>query len=243
LSIPNDSRSPTHPAAGFSLIELLVVVGIISLLLSVLMPSLIRARVSAMRIRCAANLRQLSLAVNLYQAGNDETYPCAQEPLPTTGYWLWMGRGWRSFIEPYLQTTVSAENPSVLWCPQDRISLEKFQATSYAYSMCFYHSPEQINSLHSAHQTYGANAPAAVAQRAGSVAHPAGKILIGEWLSNHCRIEADSGWWCWQGKRNFLFADGSVRYVPAMQIRPARDSLPDANLTIDGIRGWDCPAD
>jgi prepilin-type processing-associated H-X9-DG protein len=74
------------------------------------------------------------------------------------------------------------------------------------------------------------------------VAKPSGKILIGEWLSNHSPIDEDNGWWCWEGARNYLFVDGRIRYLEAKEIRPARDELPDANLTVRGIKGADWPA-
>jgi len=225
---------------AFTLVELLVVIAIIALLLSILMPSLIRAKSMAMRIRCAHNLKQINVAVNLYASANDNTYPCAQDPLPA-GYWLWMGRGWRSFVRPYLDDHIDPNNPSVLFCPQDRIAREKYESTSYAYSMAFYHSPQQIDNMSSPADTYGKISQPSIPQRISTVANPAGKILIGEWLSNHLPIDNDKGWWCWQGRRNFLFADGQVRTLDARQIRPARDGLPDANLTIHGIKGLDWP--
>ncbi|UCG59142.1 MAG: hypothetical protein JSU70_06460, partial [Phycisphaerales bacterium] len=73
------------------------------------------------------------------------------------------------------------------------------------------------------------------------VAHPSGKILIGEWFSNHYRTEDEKGWWNWQGARNYVFAAGQVTFLKATQIRPARDELPDANLTVHGIKGVDHP--
>jgi prepilin-type N-terminal cleavage/methylation domain-containing protein/prepilin-type processing-associated H-X9-DG protein len=232
---------------GFSLVELLVVIAIVALLLAILLPALAKAKSTAMRIKCSGNLKQIDLAMHLYLAGNKDTYPCAKDPVskivsddPNAFFWLWMGRGWRPFIAPYLEAEIDEENPSVLWCPVDEESKRRFDSTSYAYSMAFYHSPEQIDAMDSTADTYS-EPPEPVAQRASNVANPSGKILVGEWLSNHYPADDDIGWWCWEGRRNYLFADGQVRYLKAKEIRQARDGYPDANLTFRGIKGIDWP--
>ena len=56
---------------GFTLIELLVVISIMSLLMSILLPSLNQAREQGKRVACLSNLRQLTLAWTIYATDND----------------------------------------------------------------------------------------------------------------------------------------------------------------------------
>lgn len=222
---------------AFTLIELLVVIGIIAILMSVLMPSLAKARIMATRTLCGNNLHQISLATNVYAQDNGSRYPSINDPIAGTTIWLWMGRGFKGFLKPYLDNQEG--RTSVLCCPSDKTADNKYEATSYAYSMSFYHNAAQINAVTSIAGTYGSKAPISVSQKISDVSNPSRKIIYGEWLSNHDKIESDSGWWIWAGARNFALADGHVEFVKAEDIEAANDGLPDANLTKNGIKGFD----
>lgn len=66
-------------AGGFTLVELLVVIGIIALLISILLPVLNKARLAATRTACASNVRQTLLALTMY-AGQYREYPVNIRP-------------------------------------------------------------------------------------------------------------------------------------------------------------------
>ena len=69
------SSPPRHLSRrGFTLVELLVVIGIIALLISILLPTLSSARESSKRIVCTNNLRQLGLAQVMYTQDNNGIY-------------------------------------------------------------------------------------------------------------------------------------------------------------------------
>ena len=224
---------------GFTLIELLIVIAVISLLVGMLMPVVARARGTAHKTFCSNNLKQIGIAFSMYLNAHDDFYPCAQDPISAKPfYWLWMGRGWRGFIAPCLSQKTDSKNPSVLFCKADADAENKFESTSYAYSMAFYHSPAQIDAITDTKLTYSSPQPS-LGQRGTQVSSPAEKVLAGEWTSNHERVAGDQGWWTWGGSRNFLFAEGHVAFVPATKIHPANDGKPNPCLTSRGLRGRD----
>jgi prepilin-type N-terminal cleavage/methylation domain-containing protein/prepilin-type processing-associated H-X9-DG protein len=64
----------SRKSRGFTLVELLVVIGIIALLMSILMPSLAKAREQAKRVQCASNVRQFCTVMIMYAQNNKGTF-------------------------------------------------------------------------------------------------------------------------------------------------------------------------
>lgn len=70
---------------GFTLVELLVVIGIIALLISMLLPSLAKARAAANQVVCQSNLRQIYIGVQMYRNAYKDWFPETIQWLPTSG--------------------------------------------------------------------------------------------------------------------------------------------------------------
>ena len=95
--------------AAFSLIELIVVIGIIAILMAFLLPALRVARESARTVQCSSQLRQIGFAIQQYANAYGGKTPLwavrhewPNDPFPPEFMGEWTGPGWPVLIQPYL---------------------------------------------------------------------------------------------------------------------------------------------
>jgi type II secretory pathway pseudopilin PulG len=150
------TESPMKKGNAFTLVELLVVIGIIALLIGVLLPSLIKARKAAQTVACASNLRQMGTAVLLYVNDNKQHLPIVIEP-------LWLPGGTLDFtadpfdFQTYPLSFASFLNnvikePDILTCgsanlgyPQDSIRMTYRVSAANNYDGLFAYEQQLFN--------------------------------------------------------------------------------------------------
>ena len=225
---------------GFTLVELLVVLAVISLLAALLLPALARGRARAHGTACANNLRQLGLAFQLYLHDNADTFPTSA---PQSGLgaqpedWAW----WQVAADPLGNFTMrdpargsviqhlGKYNPRHLRCPADRDADARevlwksnpgMEQYFYSYSLNA-HSDSGMASFISRDRTL------IILNKHSTIRNPAGKIMLAEEKGaahdGPGTAVIDDGRWLppgypltsrHGGRANVTLADGHTESVP-----------------------------
>lgn len=192
---------------GFTLIELLVVIGIIGILVSMLMPSLIRAKQKANSIKCVNDIRQLAFSASMYSGDHNDEYPRRRH---FTNSWIFA-------LQPYFK------DEKILKCPADNF----FEGRSYLINGWndYWQAtlpPDEYKAVMEWRYDHG--------MKQEKVPLPSDTILFGEKRRGSYHVHMDFGQDAGNDKQevnhnmhrsggpksggsNFAFVDGSVRFL------------------------------
>jgi prepilin-type N-terminal cleavage/methylation domain-containing protein/prepilin-type processing-associated H-X9-DG protein len=208
LSHPRPTRRSARRRA-FSLIELLVVIGIIAVLAGFLFPALRRVRDQASATTCASNLGQIGKAMIMYAQENNGKYPFyADWGTPNPADWIhWQPGAGRdpanllktSAIAKYLGTV----NPSLFRCPADNVSnRRKFDGGKVG--------PVRYEYSYTMNGLFGSNGGNV---RMVSVQNPSGKVIVLE--EDPLSID-DGHFWAYPND----FNGGNENFLSTVHTRP-----------------------
>lgn len=238
---------------AFTLIELLVVIAIISLLVSILLPSLTRAKDLAKSTVCSANQRNINMGFVYYGQDFEGIIPAAY-PNKTDGSGLDFYNVWdvllgREYLEcPFTATPTETDKKSIFFCPADKYTRRDSGSPDWEYT------PRSYGMLGWKFPGWGF-AYWNWSQYRNSFARPAEVFLVSEWhrpdntrqgnfggfiARNHYLygfdiesgqtapqwIPSEGDYHGSEGRMNFLFIDGHVESLDESEAEKEHHWLP-----------------
>lgn len=121
----------------FTLLELLIVIAIISILASLLLPALARAKDSAKQIKCGSNLKQIGTGHLMYVSDYDGWFSPLFKGTSISSWWDYQ---WQYLISSYVENKKTPSGSQVLSCLFDCPGTSSFAGTYFDsdYSQNYY---------------------------------------------------------------------------------------------------------
>jgi prepilin-type N-terminal cleavage/methylation domain-containing protein len=123
-------KALSRAVSGFTLVELLVVIGIIAILIAILVPVLGRAREASRRTQCLSNLRELGTALVMYANNYKDQIPIGYwDGMKQTNYLVNYNEGgiqYYAMLGLLFQGKVM-KDPRVMYCPNEQLDRWSFQ--------------------------------------------------------------------------------------------------------------------
>ena len=178
---------------AFTLVELLVVIGIIALLIAILLPALQKARRQAGLVACLSNQRQLVLAVIMYAGDNKGYFPGGQDQSVQpdgTQHYAWYNSTYYNTYSvnkdpqyPMFLSKYVTGSKDIARCPavseiKDASGNWWEVTTTYWYPLSLVRSPEKIRTVS---QDFFNQEP----QKLSNVRHPTQKVVIIDFKTYH----------------------------------------------------------
>lgn len=232
---------------AFTLIEVLVTIGVIGVLLAILIPVLAGGRSTAQRTASLANLRTIGQLVQSYTEQYNETYPWATGGVNGCNIKMQFLPVWQmALLWPVAMHEVMPPRdlvPIVLAPGARREGDQQAcgQPPSYEYSASFLARPETWDGRTAASDTLLRGVTL------GMVTHPSSKALMWEWELPYKSEEPRKSGPDLDEPTPMLFVDGHARArTPSEAAEAARNPFPDAfkptarlHNTAGGVRGRD----
>ncbi|HYE21609.1 MAG TPA: prepilin-type N-terminal cleavage/methylation domain-containing protein [Tepidisphaeraceae bacterium] len=209
------SRDPR----AFTLVELLVVIGIIALLISILLPALSKARESANTTKCLSNLRQIAQAAELYAGDNKGVVIPYQNELQDHWSWIMLNAQYITGAKTATNGGYSSapETGSIFFCPSgnsDVVSIDlnsnktvpSNRANDDRAHMAYPHKSSTSNEW--THVWYGMNADEGTGMQKGT---PARRLNPGSTTDRRSKMS-----WVRRPSDMVFFFDGMIYHYTNM---------------------------
>jgi prepilin-type N-terminal cleavage/methylation domain-containing protein/prepilin-type processing-associated H-X9-DG protein len=221
-------------AAGFTLVEMLVVIAVIAILAAVLLPAISAAKRKVQRTTCTSNLRQINLAVRLYSDDANDASPSSGSAVTSTNL-LDLYVSYKKLVKSYVGLKgASSAREKLFTCPADTFYpiyvLRNYppwewvrqgihDRSDFDFSSYSFNGGDCVARMRGTNAATADIRPGLGGAQLSSVMHPSRTVLIAE--------TSALGPWSWHNpvpmtgdalpysdaRNNVSFVDGHVSYI------------------------------